>query len=115
LIVAQLTWKYNFSTEMFQVMMILLGFFTILMLSPVENEKRKLKEQKRKKFRFFSIVFGGINVGCYAFGIFIECAPIKAATSLAMCIEMFLLLLALPQKLKNEMHDRNHGLDDRPL
>ena len=97
---AQLAWKYGIWVEQLQPMAIILGLMAIVMLSPAESEKRKLKNQKRKKFRYISLTYGSINGVCFIMSYLRNWNILKSAISLAMFIEAALLFSSLPGREK---------------
>ncbi len=99
LVIAQITWKCGIGNEIFQTCSVVIGLLMIIIFSPAESKKRRLNLQKRKRFRFFSILFGCINVLCYSVACVYECDIVKSAVSVAMMIEAALIIL---QKLIKE-------------
>ncbi|MBQ9488986.1 MAG: accessory gene regulator B family protein [Lachnospiraceae bacterium] len=103
LLVAQLIWKWNLWKETLQILAILLCMIAVLLFAPSQNEKRRLSQQKRKKFRYISILLCFINVACYGMAFWIGWNLIKIAISLAMMIEAILLILYGIERLKKSL------------
>ena len=100
LLAAELMWKYSFWPDIFQHLLVGLGIVAIITLAPVESKKRRLNQQKKRRFRNISIMFGVFNVICYFVAFVLGWKIIGSAISLAMLIMSSLLFLTLPERMK---------------
>ena len=100
LLAAELMWKYSLWPNIFQHLSVGLGIVAIITLAPVESKKRRLNQQKKRRFRSISIMFGVFNVICYFVAFVLGWKIIGSAISLAMLIMSSLLFLTLPERMK---------------
>ncbi len=102
LLLAELVWKYDLWPEIIQPYAMGFGLAAIMQLAPLESEKRRLSDKKRKRFRRMAILFGFVNLGCYLIAGYGDFWVLRTSASIAMFIEAMLLIVAIPAKIKKD-------------
>lgn len=99
----QILWKYHLMPALLLHIHVCLGMLTILLLAPVESDKRRLSANKRLKYKRYAILCGSIATVCHCVATLRSSDYGISITGTAMVIETWLLVVAVIQHKISDM------------